>query len=51
VLLLGFVVALSIVAMTGAFGARDGMYRKRGIVVGLILVLAAMVLLLTGRIH
>ena len=49
-LLLAVLVALSIVAMTGLFGFRDGAYRLRGVVLGVILIAAALGLFLSGRV-
>jgi hypothetical protein len=50
-LLLVVLIALSLVAMTGFFGIRGGAYRGRGVVVGIILIAAALALLLTGRVR
>jgi hypothetical protein len=50
VLLLAVLVVLSIVALSGAFGFRDGAYRKRGIYIGLFLVVCVLALFLSGRI-
>ena len=49
-LLLGVLVVLALVSMSGLFGARDGAYRKRGIVVGAVLLVIAAALFLSGRI-
>jgi hypothetical protein len=48
--LLAVLVALSLVSMTGVFGARDGAYRKRGVVVGVVLLGIVCALFFT-RIH
>jgi hypothetical protein len=50
VLLLVLLVALAIVALTGAFGARDGVYRRIGALVGVVLILVATALFFT-RVH
>jgi len=50
VLLLVVLVCLSLVALTGLFGARDGAYRRRGVVVGAVLVVLALALFFT-RVH
>jgi hypothetical protein len=49
-LLLAVLVALSLVAMTGVFGARDGAYRKRGLLVGVVLLAVVFALFFT-RVH
>jgi hypothetical protein len=51
VLLLAVLVGLAIVAMTGAFGIREGAYRKRGIVVGALLLALAIALFLSNRVR
>ena len=50
-MLLFVLVVLALVAMSGLFGARDGAYRKRGIVVGVVLLVVAAALFLSGRIR
>jgi hypothetical protein len=50
-LLLVVLIALSLVAMTGFFGVRDGAYRGRGVVVGIILIAIALALLVSGRVQ
>ena len=50
-LLLGVLVALSLLAMTGLYGARKGTFRKRGLAAGIVLlaVVAGLVLSHTVR--
>jgi len=50
-LLLGVLVLLALVTMSGVFGARDGAYRTRGMIVGAVLLVVAAGLFLSGRIR
>jgi hypothetical protein len=48
---LGVLVVLAMIAMTGFLGVRDGAYRGRGIVIGLVLVAAVAALFLSGAVR
>ena len=48
--LLLVLVCLSLVAMSGVFGVRHGAYRKRGFVVGCVLIAVAAVLFISHHV-